>query len=87
MQVYVLIKDSICNDCDADINVRVFNSVSDARATMKKEYNAELNDWKQSFEDDEMFEVETSKESMSIWECGRYVENHISWKIEAKDVI
>ena len=87
MQVYALSRDSICHSDNFDINVRVYNSISDARATMKKEYNAELNDWKQSFEDDEMFEVETSKESMSIWECGRYVENHISWKIEAKDVI
>lgn len=87
MKVYVLIKDCICNDCSTDINVRVFNSVSVARATMKKEYNAELNDWKQSFEDDEMFECEASKESMSIWECGRYAENHISWKIEPQEVL
>ena len=87
MKVYVLVRDSICHSDNVEINVRVYNSIGDARATMKNEYNAELNDWKQSFDDDEMFEVEVEKNSRSIWESGRYVENHIAWEIEAKEVI
>ena len=87
MKVFVLIRDSICYSNNVEINVSVYNSISDARATMKKEYNAELNDWKQSFDDDEMFEVEVEKNSRSIWESGRYIENHIAWEIEEKEVI
>lgn len=87
MKVYVLVRDIAFHNEDTDIQVRTYASISDARVAMKKEYNAELIDWKQSFDNDEMFEVETSPNARSIWESGRYLENHIVWKIYQQDVL
>jgi hypothetical protein len=86
MKVYVLVRDSICNTDNTEIKVRTYASIIDARATMRKEYKAELDDWKATYALD-MFEDEISANSRSIWEKGRYVENHISWEIQETEVL
>jgi hypothetical protein len=85
-KVYVLVFDSVCRG-EQEINVKTFGTKTKARAEMKKCYAAELTDWKFTFEDDEFFEVETGKESCSIWEKGEYCQNHVSWTIHEQEVL
>lgn len=86
MKVFVLIRDSVCDVAGTKIDARVFNSISDARATMRKEYVSELDDWKAAYALD-MFEKEIGTNSHSIWEKGRYIENHIAWNIQETEVL
>jgi hypothetical protein len=53
---------------------------------MREQYDTELFDWKSAYGDDDYFEVEAEEMSRSIWESGRYMENHIAWKIEECEV-
>ena len=85
-KVYVLVFDSACNGTQ-ETKVKTFGSKAKAKAEMKKCYNAELTDWKFTFDDDELFEAETGKESCSIWEKGRYNENHVDWTIYEQEVL
>lgn len=85
-KVYVLVFDSVCRGTQ-EIKVKTFNSKAKAKAEMKKCYNAELTDWKFTFEDDELFEAETGKEACSIWEKGRYNENRVDWVIYEQEVL
>lgn len=86
MRVFVLIRDSVCDVAGTKIDVRTFKSIIDARATMRREYAAELDDWRATYALD-MFEDEISTNSRSIWEKGRYVEHHIAWEIQETEVL
>lgn len=85
-KVYILVEDTIYPSSSINISTRVFISHKKAEDEMRARYNAELTDWKLTFDDDEAFEVEKSKNSRSIWESGRYNENHISWEIKECEV-
>lgn len=85
-KVYVLVFDNVCRG-EQEIKVKTFSTKAKAQAEMKKCYAAELTDWKFAFEDDELFEVETSKDSCSIWEEGRYNENRVDWVIYEQNVL
>ena len=85
-KVYVLVTDSIYPGGATEIRTRVFKSRAAAAKVMRAEYAAELNDWKQTFDDDEMFDVETDKDNCAIWESGRYIENHNAWSINECEV-
>jgi formylmethanofuran dehydrogenase subunit E len=85
-KVFVLVTDSIYPSASTEIRVRVFSDRATAERVVETEYNAELTDWKLTFDDDDMFEVETCDGSRSIWESGAYETNHISWKIEECEV-
>lgn len=85
-KVYVVVCDSVtCGE--QEITLKTFSTKAKAQANMKKCYVAELYDWKFTFEDDDFFEVEKGKDSCSIWEKGRYCQNHISWQIHEKEVL
>ncbi len=68
-----------------DITTRAFTTKQAAQDAMREQYDTELFDWK-SVVDDDYFEVGAEEMSRSIWESGRYIENHISWKIEECEV-
>jgi hypothetical protein len=84
-KVYVLVKHSLSFTCNS-LSVRVFASIKDARKVVKAEYDAELNDWKDTYTDGFEADVE-SEDHCCIWMSGRYMENHVFWDIEEKEVI
>jgi len=84
-KVFVLVRDSIYPNGTLDITTRAFATKQAAQNAMCEQYDAELFDWKSATNDD-YFEVEAEEMSRSIWESGRYMENHISWKIEEREV-
>ena len=85
-KVFVLVRDSIYPNGTLDITTRAFATKQAAQDAMREQYDAELFDWKSAYGDDDYFEVEAEELSRSIWESGRYMENHISWKIEECEV-
>lgn len=85
-KVFVLVTEEIYPTSSIEIRVRAFSSRAVAEKAMKTEYNSELTDWKLTYDDDDMFEVETCDDSRSIWESDAYETNHISWKIEECEV-
>jgi murein L,D-transpeptidase YafK len=84
-KVFVLVRDSIYPDGTLDITTRAFGTKQAAQDAMREQYDAESFDWKSTYDND-YFEVEAEEMSRSIWESGRYTENHISWKIEECEV-
>lgn len=84
-KVFVLVKDSIYPNGAFDITIRVFETKQAAQDVMREQYDAELFDWK-SINDEDHFEVEADEMSRSIWESGRYMENHTSWTIKECEV-
>ena len=85
-KVFVLVRDSIYPNGTLDITTRAFATKQAAQDAMREQYDAELFDWKSAYGDDDYFEVEADEMSRSIWEKGRYMENHIAWKIEECEV-
>ena len=83
-KVFVLVRDSIYPNGTLDITTRAFATKQVAQDAMREQYDAELFDWKSAANDDD-FDVEAEEMSRSIWESGRYMENHISWKIEERE--
>ena len=84
-KVFVLVRDSIYPNGTLDITTRAFATKQAAQDAMCEQYDAELFDRKSIINDDYL-DVEEEEMSRSIWECGRYMENHISWKIEECEV-
>jgi murein L,D-transpeptidase YafK len=84
-KVFVLVKDSIYPNGELDIKVRTFGTRQAAEDAMREQYDAELFDWKSTYDND-YFEVEAEEMSRSIWESGRYMENHIAWEIKKCEV-
>lgn len=84
-KVFVLVRDSIYPNGTLDITTRAFTTKQASQDAMREQYDAELFDWKSTYDND-YFEVEAEEMSRSIWESGRYMENHISWKIEECEV-
>ena len=84
-KVFVLVRDSIYPNGTLDITTRAFATKQAAQDAMREQYDTELFDWKSTYDND-YFEVEAEEMSRSIWEFGRYMENHIAWKIEECEV-
>ena len=84
-KVFVLVRDSIYPNGTLDIATRAFATKQAAQDAMREQYDAELFDWKSTYDND-YFEVEAEEMSRSIWESGRYMENHIAWEIKECEV-
>ena len=84
-KVFVLVRDSIYPNGTLDINTRAFATKQAAQDAMREQYDAELFDWKSTYDND-YFDVEAGEMSRSIWEIGRYMENHIAWEIKECEV-
>ena len=78
-KVYVLVREALSNDI-IERKVRTYRNRLDAEAVIETEFQAELGDWNSTYEPD-FFECDTNKDERSIYESGRYLENHIDWQI------
>ena len=84
-KVYVLLRDSMSRG-EGTKDVRTFQDAAKARAVMREQFDAELNDWQQ-WCDKKYLAVERSKcMSRSIYEKGEYIMNHVDWTITECEV-
>lgn len=78
-KVYVLVREALSNDV-IERRVRTYRNRLDAEKAMNAEFQAELVDWNSTYDSD-FFESVTANDERSIYEYGRYLENHIDWQI------
>lgn len=73
-------------DYETGMNVKVFSDIKKAQEEMRRCYDAELDDFKSEYEDEEMVDAYIGEGNASISESGDYTRNHIDWDIFEEEV-
>lgn len=82
--VYVITINEVDGCCDYPHIPRVFSNREDAVEYLKNAYNQSVSEYGIGLEEDDTFVAEFSETCASIYEDGRYSENH--WSITLDEV-